>query len=59
MNEPASPLIVKIVDTPTDPTGLSDVLIASIGLTGVIVLLALLLGLVFGAVLFWLRSRSA
>jgi hypothetical protein len=61
MNEPqpASPLIVKIVETPTDPTGLSDVLIGSIGLTGVIVLLAFLLGLVFGAVLFWLRSRSA
>ena len=57
--EPASPIIVKIVETPSDPTGLADVLIGSIGLTGAIVLLALLVGLMFGAVLFWVRSRSA
>ena len=57
--EPASPIIVKIIETPSDPTGLADVLIGSIGLTGAIVLLALLVGLMFGAVLFWVRSRSA
>ena len=57
--QPASPVIVKIVETPSDPTGLADVLIGSLGLTGVIVLLALLLGLLFGAVLFWMRSRAA
>jgi hypothetical protein len=56
--QPASPIIVKIVETPSDPTGLSDVLIGSLGLTGVIVLLALVFGLLFGAVLFWMRSRS-
>jgi hypothetical protein len=53
-----SPIIVKIVETPHDPTGLSDVLIGSIGLTGAIVLLALVIGLAFGSVLFWLRSRT-
>jgi hypothetical protein len=57
--EPPPPIIVKIVETPSDPTGLADVLIGSIGLTGAIVLLALLVGLLFGAVLFWVRSRSA
>jgi hypothetical protein len=56
---PASPIIVKIVETPSDPTGLAAVLIGSLGLTGAIVLLALLVGLLFGAVLFWVRSRSA
>jgi hypothetical protein len=54
-----SPIIVKIVETPHDPTGLADVLIGSIGLTGAILLLALVIGLLFGSVLFWLRSRSA
>jgi len=53
-----APIIVKIVETPHDPTGLSDVLIGSIGLTGAIVLLALVVGLLFGSVLFWLRSRA-
>jgi hypothetical protein len=55
---PATPVIVKLVETPTDPTGLSDVLIGSLGLTGAIVLLALLLGLLFGTVMFWLRART-
>jgi len=54
-----APIIVKIVETPHDPTGLAEVLIGSIGLTGVILLLALVVGLLFGSVLFWLRSRSA
>jgi hypothetical protein len=53
-----SPIIVRIIETPHDPTGLADVLIGSIGLTGAIVLLALLVGLLFGSVLFWLRSRE-
>jgi hypothetical protein len=55
---PPSPLIVKIVETPHDPTGLADVLIGSLGLTGVIVLAALLLGAIFATVLFWFRSRA-
>jgi len=53
-----SPIIVKIVEPPHDPTGLSDVLIGAIGLTGVIVLAAVTLGLVVGALIFWFRSRQ-
>jgi hypothetical protein len=53
------PIVVKIVETPGDPTGLAGVVLGAIGLTGVIVLLAVLLGLVMAGVLFWIRSRSA
>jgi hypothetical protein len=53
------PIIVKIIETPHDPTGLADVLLGSLGLTGVIVLAAVLMGLLFAAVLFWYRSRQA
>jgi hypothetical protein len=53
------PFIVKLVELPSDPTGLADVLIGALGLTGVIVIMAVLLGFVTGAVLFWIRSRSA
>ena len=53
------PFIVKIVEAPSDPTGLADVLIGALGLTGVIVVIAVLLGFVMGAMLFWIRSRSA
>jgi hypothetical protein len=52
-----SPIIVKIVEPKRDPTGLAGVLIGALGLTGVIVLAALLCALIFGAGLFWYRSR--
>jgi hypothetical protein len=57
--QPTKPIVVKIIDSPnTELKGLSDVLIGSLGLTGVLVLGALLAAVVFGSVLFWIRSRS-
>ena len=53
------PIIVKIVELPSDPTGLADVLIGALGLTGAIVVIAVLLGVLMAGVLFWIRSRSA
>jgi hypothetical protein len=52
------PVTVRIIEPNTDPTGLGDVLLRSLGLTGVLALLALVAGVVFAAVLFWIRSRS-
>jgi hypothetical protein len=53
-----APVIVKIIEPKHDPTGLADVLIGALGLTGVLVLLGIVAAVGFGAVLFWLRSRS-
>jgi hypothetical protein len=54
-----SPIIVKLIEPPSkDPTGLADVLIGALGLTGVLALLALLCGVVLAAVMFWVRSRQ-
>jgi hypothetical protein len=54
------PIIVKIVETPHDPTGLSGVLIGALGLTGVIALGAVLMGIAFaGALFLYHRWRSA
>ena len=57
-----NPVIVKIISPPKDETGLAqlaDVLIGSLGLTGAIVLSAVLLGaLMAGVMLLW-RRRSA
>jgi len=58
LNLQQNPIIVKIVEPPHDPTGLADVLIGSLGLTGVIVLAALLMGALMAGVLFWMRSRN-
>ncbi len=51
------PIIVKIVETPKDPTGLRDVLIGALGLTGILALLALTLGLLVAGVLFFVRRQ--
>ena len=39
-------------------SGLADVLLGSLGLTGVIVIAAVLLGAVMAGVMFWVRSRQ-
>jgi hypothetical protein len=49
---------VKIIEPPNKELGgLSDVLLGSLGLTGILVLGALVAALIFGGVLFWIRSR--
>lgn len=50
-----SPIIVKIVEPKKDT--LYDVLFGALGLTGVLVLLAVLAAILFGAALFWIRRR--
>jgi hypothetical protein len=59
--QPSSPIIVKIVqpEGKSDLEGLSDVLLGSLGLTGLITVAALLFGVAMAGVLFWVRSRSA
>lgn len=53
------PVTVRIIEPETDPTGgLADVLLTSLGLTGVLVVLALLAGAVFAGILFYVRARS-
>jgi hypothetical protein len=52
-----SPIIVKLVEPKKDPTGLADVLIGALGLTGAITVVAVALGVVTAAIIFWVRSR--
>ena len=62
MIQNANPVIVKIITPPKDESGLSqlaDVLIGSLGLTGAIVLTALVLGAVLaGGMFLWHRWRD-
>ncbi len=52
------PVTVRIIEPRGDPTGLADVLLRSLGLTGVLALIAVVAGVVLAAVLFTIRSRS-
>ena len=56
----SKPIIVKIIEpAKSELTGLSDVLIGSLGLAGTITLAAVLMGLLLACVMFWVRSRQA
>jgi hypothetical protein len=59
MIQDPAPVIVKIIEPPKDPTGLADVLVGALGLTGVLGLAAILIGLATGAIVFWMRSRRS
>jgi hypothetical protein len=59
--QPSPPIIVKIIppEQKSELSGLADVLLGSLGLTGVIVLAAVLFGVLMAAVMFWVRSRAS
>jgi hypothetical protein len=53
---PASPIIVKILEPPVRGLGLGDIIINAVGLTGVMVIGALVSGFVLAAVVVWYRK---
>jgi hypothetical protein len=55
---PDSPIVVKIIEPPhNELSGLAGILIGSLGLTGAVTLLALVLGVLVGGLMFLVRSR--
>ena len=58
--QPSDPVVINIVEPEkSEFSQLSDVLLGSLGLTGILVLAAILAACVFAGLLFWLRSRDA
>ena len=51
--------IVEIIEPPKDPTGLADVLVGALGLTSVLGLAAISIGIAIGVLIFWVRSRRS
>lgn len=51
-----NPVMVRVVDAPVESTTVADVLIGVIGLTGVLILVALVLGGVFGGILIGIKK---
>ena len=54
--QPTTPIIVHIPDSPTRETGVGDVLIQAIGLTGTFILAAIVAGLLIGGLFIWLKK---
>ena len=55
MNIQQNPIIVHVVQQPIESTTIGDVLVGAIGLTGVLVLVAIVLGAAFGGVLIGMK----
>ena len=57
--QPTDGVVVKIIQPPSDVEGLADVLLGALGLTGNLVLSAVLLALVFAGGLYLFRLKFA
>jgi len=56
---PTDGVVVKIIQPPSDVEGLADVLLGALGLTGILVLSAVLLALEFAGGLYLFRLKFA
>jgi len=58
LQQPDAPVFIDITPPAKgDPTGLSDVLIGALGLSGVLILCGVILAAIFAGILFFWRSR--
>lgn len=55
--QPSNPIVVRVVEEPAKETTVVDVLLGSIGLTGLLLLIAALAGLALGGLFVWLKKR--
>ena len=58
-SQPSDPIIVQVVEQPVDSTTVADVLLGAIGLTGLMVLAALILGVLLGGALIARKNWRA
>jgi len=52
------PMVVKLIPPESELEGVAAVLIGSLGVAGVLTILAVMVGLGVGALMFWVRSRA-
>ncbi len=57
--QPSDPILVRVVEEPVETTGVADILMGALGLTGVMLLAALLLGALLGALLIGIKRVRA
>ena len=58
-NTPLSPIVVQVPDTPVTEIGVIDILLGSLGITGLLLIASALLGCAVAAAIFWIRRRAA
>lgn len=55
----AQPIIVQVIDEPVKSTGVGDIVLGALGITGVLLLAALVLGALLGGLLIWIKKVRA
>jgi hypothetical protein len=55
--QPSDPIVVRVIEEPVHETTVADVVLGALGLTGVLLLAALVFGLLLGGLLVLLRRR--
>lgn len=55
--QPLSPIIVRVEGEPPKDIGVIDIIFGSLGITGLILVGSLVLGLALGALLIWVQKR--
>lgn len=58
MQQP-DPIMVRVIDQPVETTTVADVLLGALGLTGVLILAAAVLGLLLGGLLIGIKLLRA
>ena len=57
--QPPSPIIVRVVEQPVESTSISDILVGALGLTGALLLAAVVLGGLLGGALIGYKLLRA
>lgn len=53
------PIVVRVIEEPVKSTGVGDIILGALGITGVLLLAALLLGALLGGLLIWIKKVRA
>jgi hypothetical protein len=59
VQQSAEPIVVRVLEEPVETTGISDIIVGALGLTGVMLAAALLLGALLGAILIGVKRFRA
>ena len=53
------PIVVRVIEEPVETTGIGDIIVGALGLTGVMLLAALILGAALGGLLIGIKRFRA
>ena len=59
MQQPPAPIVVRVIEEPVKSTTVADVILGAVGLTGLLLMIALVAGALLGGVLIGVKKMRA